>query len=270
MKQQQRDLSGIKGILIDVDGTLVNTKKEVSAQTKKHLHRLINKGYKLGVCTGRSYPDLKNSILNLFPKNSLHIVDDGGLIINQQGKVLYGSYLPGKLVKKICKNILEMGGDFGFAHGGVKYYNQPFLAHMQSKDKWRKAIGEPDMLKDWSTPCLGLYNINHKIENYLKQLKENGVKIVGSKSDKYASTFLKVEGKNVNKGTAAIKWAEFNNLEMRQIMMLGDSYNDLEVMKLVGVAVAMGNSVKEIKEVANIVVKDVDHNGLSKFLAQLN
>ncbi len=263
-------LNQIKGVLIDVDGTLVTTKKEVPSNSKKMIKKLSAKGYELGVCTGRSYPDLKNLIIPLFPEDSLHIVDDGGQIVKQDGEVVEGTYIPDKLVKKICLKTVDMGGDFGFAHDGVKYYNQPFLGHMQSKDKWRKAVGEPNHLKDWSTSCLGLYNINHKIKNYLKQLKANGVKIVESRSKKYESTFLKVEGEGVNKGTAAESWAKLHQLKLKQVAMVGDSYNDVEVMKKVGLSVAMGNSVPEIKELADVVVSDVNHNGLAKFLQKLD
>jgi hypothetical protein len=277
----QARLAQIKGVLIDIDGTLVNSQKELTQHTHDQVRRLIKQDYKVGVCTGRTYPEIKNYILPMFAADSLHVVDDGGLLVTKQGKRVAGQLLPGKLVQQICLQVQKLGADFGFAHHSVKYYNQRFLAQMQSKDKWRKAVANPTadngQLQDWSTACLAVFNANAAVQDYLKKFSKQHpgqMQLSASKNPRYQTIYVKVaaglSGDNpVNKGQAGQIWARKQGLQAKQVMIIGDSHNDLQAMQMLGVSVAMGNAVEEIKQVADVVIADVDQGGLGQFLQQL-
>ena len=73
----------------------------------------------------------------------------------------------------------------------------------------------------------------------------------------------------VNKGVAAEVWAEQHGLKLREMMMIGDAENDLEVMVVVGHGVAVGNATEEVKAAADQVIGDVDQDGLAEFLEGL-
>lgn len=267
--RQPSDFNQIKAILFDVDGTLANTEKELTQATIHQLKQLAKRNYQLGLCTGRSYPSLKNYILPHFPQDSVHIVDDGGKLVTQSGKELFAALIPGSLVKRICLQARKMGADFGFAHDGVRYYNQRFLAQMQAKDKWCKSMANPQQLKDWSTACIGLYNINHQVVNFVKQLREaEKISAVEAQSSKnrYQAAYIKVAQGGIDKGSGAKRWAEQVGLNLKQIMVIGDSHNDLPVMQTVGLAIAMGNAVEPVKQIADLVIQDTDDDGLAKFL----
>lgn len=264
--QHKDRLRKIKGVLFDVDGTFVNSKKEIPEGVSRIFPKLISSGCQLGVCTGRSYSEIRRYILPLFPEDSIHIVDDGGRLVTSKGRVIEETLLPSDVVKKICLKARQFGVDCGFGHQGIKYFNQPFLAHIQSKDKWQKSLANLENLEDWSTACLGIYNLNSKMKDYLLSLDPEQVELVESKSSNHHSTYIKLANKGVNKGSAAKKWARYHDLRLEQVMVIGDSHNDLKAMEVSGMAVAVGNAVPVIKQASDLVVDDVDQDGLAKFL----
>ena len=56
------------------------------------------------------------------------------------------------------------------------------------------------------------------------------------------------------------------DIDMKDVMAFGDNGNDLSMLEMAGVSVAMGNSDDEIKEKCDYVCKDNNHDGVSSFL----
>lgn len=73
----------------------------------------------------------------------------------------------------------------------------------------------------------------------------------------------------VNKATAIRKLVEHLGLNMNEVYAFGDALNDIEMMQMAGTGVAMGNADQEVKEVADIVTRSVDDNGIEHGLKQL-
>ncbi len=69
-----------------------------------------------------------------------------------------------------------------------------------------------------------------------------------------------------NKAQAAKIWGEQLGIKPEEILIFGDSKNDLEAMKQLGLAVAMGNGVLEVKRLADVVIKSNDHHGIARFV----
>jgi Cof subfamily protein (haloacid dehalogenase superfamily) len=261
----------IKGVLIDVDGTLVNSQKEFAQPTRNAVKQLIKKGFKVGLCTGRSFPSLKNYILNDFPAESCHIVDDGGRLITQRGEDIFVSLLESDLVRKICFKALELDVDFGFAGKRYRYYSSNMLKTIQANDKWSKVLAEPQDLDDWSTASLGIYNLTGSafkdIRVFLDQASFDKLEVVKVARSHGPGFYFKIARRGIDKGSTAQLWAQEQQLELDQIAMCGDSHNDVPIFKKnLGLRVAMGNAVDELKDLADIVIGHTDQNGLAKFL----
>jgi hydroxymethylpyrimidine pyrophosphatase-like HAD family hydrolase len=80
------------------------------------------------------------------------------------------------------------------------------------------------------------------------------------------TTFINVTASGVGKASAVRALAETYEVPLEQVMMVGDGRNDIEAMKEVGFAVAMGNSDSEVYEVADLTVGHVDEGGLGQAL----
>ncbi len=264
----QKKLKNIKGILIDVDGTLANAKKQVTPGSQQTIKQLEKAGYILGVATGRSLGTLINYILPLFSQDSLHIVDDGASIVNARGNYLYRQAVPSALAKQIGQLAMSLGANIAFSQDKKRYYNHNFFHHIKSKDKWNKNMAMAREANDWSTPSLMLYNVDQELAQRLERLQPEleGFSLAARQTNQGLTYSFRVKG--TNKGSAALVWANYQHLQPEEVLMLGDSENDLEVMQQVGVSVAMGNAVESIKKMADTITDTSDRDGLSKFAHQ--
>lgn len=80
-------------------------------------------------------------------------------------------------------------------------------------------------------------------------------------------TYVSCSAKGINKGTAIAALAELVGTTADRVMMVGDGHNDLEAIAAAGHGVAMGNSIDEVKAIADHIVADVDSDGLVQALA---
>ena len=76
--------------------------------------------------------------------------------------------------------------------------------------------------------------------------------------------FLEIIDSSVNKGVALSALAEHFGIDQQNVMAIGDSFNDLEMIQYAGVGVAMGNARPEIKEQADIVTVTNEEDGVAE------
>ena len=78
--------------------------------------------------------------------------------------------------------------------------------------------------------------------------------------------FINVVSPKVSKGKALEELCAFYRVPLSQVVAIGDGANDLSLLKMAGLAVAMGNSVDELKSIADVITEDVDHNGVAEII----
>jgi hypothetical protein len=272
--EELSNIEQVKGILIDVDGTLVNSDKELTEPTVKAVKKLYQHGFEVGLCTGRAYPIVKNYILSQFPSKSIHVVDDGGQIVSAQGEIEWQQLIPGEMVKKLCLTTKKLGGEYGLTIDQTFYYTPPFYQFIKDIDIWDKEMKLAHDFKDWATTCIHLYNIDEeKVRPIVKLLDLTNYNIIRNKNNKLDTDIqtnsFHITAEDVDKGTTAERWAKMKGLELRkEVMMIGDGYNDIAVMKKAGFKVVMKNAVTQLKQQADLVIGHTDHNGLANFIKQ--
>lgn len=88
-----------------------------------------------------------------------------------------------------------------------------------------------------------------------------GVEMVNAET-----TSLEISAGNTDKGVGLKKLCEYLSIPLSQVIVAGDADNDIGAMKTAGLAVAMGNANERIKELAQVVVSDNDHDGCRELL----
>lgn len=73
---------------------------------------------------------------------------------------------------------------------------------------------------------------------------------------------------NVHKANGLREIAALHHFTLDQVMAFGDSDNDVEMLKEVGISVAMGNASESAKQVAKYLTQDNAHDGISNFIKQ--
>ena len=73
-----------------------------------------------------------------------------------------------------------------------------------------------------------------------------------------------VSPRSVSKGAGLVNLCKHLEIPLEETVAIGDAENDLEILQLAGVGVAMGNAIDSVKKIADFVTADNDHGGIVK------
>lgn len=261
-----------KLIAFDIDGTLVNSKKEVTQATKEALHKLHEAGIHVVISSGRPY---KGVLLN---------ADLVGREI-----VPYVSCFNGALVKEVATDDtvyaheltnaeLQRWVDLAQEHDlDVHAHDDEYvLVQGKPKDQYvevESTLNEmPIRTVDFydgeiTAPKVMITAEPRKLDDFIATLDpELFEKYSVMKSEPF---FLEIMPKGVDKGEALAKLAESLDIDQSETMAFGDQANDLSMIKWVGCGVAMGNAIDDLKDNAQYVTASNDDEGIAKALEKL-
>ena len=255
-----------KMIVIDLDGTALNSNHQVSTKTKEYLKELKENGYIIVIATGR----ILRSGINITDGAEFanYIISSGGGSIydNLNKKIIYQNEIPKKEVETIFsmyKDEMEFI-DICNANGYYKYTIKNY-----KEDKTCKVSKTREKFLDNIDNITHISIIsNNGIEELYGLLQEkvpslDYVKMQDSFSDRI---WIDIFGKGTSKYNAIIIVAGKENIENHDIIAFGDGKNDINMIQNCGIGVAMGNALEEVKEVANYITKSNDEDGIIYFL----
>ena len=266
----------IKLIAIDMDGTLLNSKKELLEETKQYFRDFHNKGTEtlLVLCTGRPESGIRPYLKDLgYLEENHYIISQNGANIyeSQTGKRVMDAFVDSKAIQKW----IELGKthDISVMGAGVDYY----YSFDEDPTEWMefdvkivsgklKRITTEDSLSTdfYKLLLLGDEEQLNEFETFIPQEWRNEFYVV--RSQKY---LIEVLTKGVNKAFGLEKLAKELNIQSSEIAAIGDAANDIEMLKYAGLAIAMGNASEEVKAISDIVTDTNENNGVIKAIDQL-
>ncbi|EGT3616526.1 HAD family phosphatase [Clostridium perfringens] len=266
-----------KMICIDMDGTLLNSKKVVSDENRIALKKAYEKGVHIIICTGRN---AKNAVYfsEFLGVNCAVIANNGAWVIDEDKEVIISKDV---LNEKQCLDIMKICKEFrgvpSFHSRDMVYWPSKFRKHLcdfilnkkipekhrvknvyvEDENSWVDIFREDNIGK-----CI-IIELNPK---KLRKIREELVKKEDyeiTQSGKYA---LEVNNKGVSKGRAVKALAKEYNISREEVICIGDNENDLSMITYAGLGVAMGNSIDSLKEKADYVTESNDKNGVAKVI----
>lgn len=275
----------IKLIAIDMDGTILSPELTIGEKSKQAILAAQSEGIEVVIATGRSYVEafdpIKAAGLDLD-----FICLNGADIRDRSGKTLEATHLSKNDVPKIT-SVLEtemidyqlfIGKDMYTKNteGIVDIFVQLAEAAHQipAIDKIRAeiidrvqqgAIHEVDsfdpIIKQYPNEIFKVFGSSEndsKLDRARKSLKTLPNIAVSSSG----AGNLEITSIHAQKGIAVGKYAKSKGISMEDVMVIGDSYNDLSMMKLAGHSVAMGNASADIKAACKTVTATNEHDGV--------
>lgn len=256
----------------DMDGTLLNSKKEVSQENIESLKKLQDAGIEVIIASGRP-DDLLKSYIKQLNLNGHIICCNGGLVKNiKTGEILYSKIMNKSDVRKILERCFKDNLDFLVytAHKiysndgnriGERYRKLNESFDEDSKipvnfvdDKLMDLIDNMDVLK-----VLLVCNNRAEVIPLEKHFsKYDSLTVVSS-----GETLLDIMASNISKGNALKILSEKLNIDLSKVIAFGDNYNDIEMLENVGMPIAMENAVDDVKAVARYVTKSCDESGIA-------
>jgi len=255
----------IKLFVTDLDGTLLNRENEISAENKRAIQDAVAQGTTVTIATGRMYVSALPYAKQLDVDVPI-ITYNGALIKSVSGEVLFESYLDPQTVKGVLDYCLEQ-------NWYIQIYQDDRLYFAERNDIAR---GYEDMagLEGEAVGTAGLYEKTKLVPKMLvitsgsaesdagvvKLQARFGDRIFAVKSN---PTYIEIINPGVNKATSLQILLEKMNLQKAEVMAIGDSNNDLPMLKEAGFSVAMGNASDQVKSVCDYVTEDNMHSGVA-------
>ncbi len=260
---------------VDLDGTLLNSEKMVTDENAKAIEAMENKGIKVTIFTGRSWISGREYLKNI--RSDIPAVFQNGAYIttSKSNKVLREVLLDATMAHEVIKKARIY--DF-FCFVTKDFLNVPDIIHemdvpAHSKFAYYFKRNSPrmqkvkDVLKEVKGDVAGITWVGP-----LKEVK----KVISELSDIYKNemtiiidtilgeeVFVEFIGRNCGKETAMDFLLNYYDLSYDEAAFIGDSYNDVGALQLVSHPIAMGNSPREIKEMAEFVTHTNDENGFA-------
>lgn len=257
-----------KILALDIDGTLTNTKKEITRGVQAELDKLYERNIPVLLVSGRPYEGIvpiANEI-NLFENGGYILAFNGGRIVNcANGEVVYNKFIKKELIPDIC--------NFAFSNNlTVLTYKDGKIISNNANDEYLKiearinkmdAVTVDDIIAQAPEHCdkfliVGPEEICEKKVVEMAEMFKADLNIF--RSEPY---FIEVVPKGIDKAES-LEWL-LNKLSLTKenLVACGDGRNDVTMVKYAGMGVAMDNACDEVKEVSNFITASNDEDGVA-------
>lgn len=263
-----------KMVCIDMDGTFLDDKKEVSTRNIEAVKRAAAMGVKIVVCTGRLYTSAK-FYSELMGVKSPVIASNGAYIREKdEDRVIYKAPLLYENSMKIL-NVLRKYSIYPHFNSVEEVYYEKKIHSSKIYSDANKDLPEERKVKlvqvsDWEKllkeeednilKCIAMDDDLEKIKKAREEIEAfSELTVVSSWYNNF-----EVMIKGVSKGAAASILAEFYNIKSEEVMCIGDNENDLSMIKYAGLGIAMGNAEEKVKKEASFVTDVNNESGVAK------
>ncbi len=257
-------------IAFDLDGTLLSPEHALSARARAALTSLIARRYHVVIATGRPF-ELVRQFCPGVPFTAPQITYNGAVVYDPvEDRTLSQSFVPPHHVTRVIDFLLGAGIPVVVCASDCVYLDE--------------RITNPE---DWILPAAGRVR-------YLTDIRdvpaEGLIKIVGVGEEaaiarirpaalatfaqalyvtQTAHTLLEFLNPDVSKGAALCRIAELLGITRDEILVFGDSHNDLTMFRVAGLSVAMGNASEEVKDAADRLTLTNEDDGVPVVLEEL-
>lgn len=263
----------IKLIALDIDGTLMNSKLQITQQTVRALTMAAQQGITVVLSTGR--PALEcDDIIKKLPCISYVNGCTGAQVVEvKTGKTIAGRYIPTDEAKRLYHKIRDldlMVSAFDPVTGRC-HDNKEDLKHCI-------AVSTPSVAKHIQAHHVGVESLDAYLDSldkiikfYMPCFSDGVIEEVKRRMENEPYTVLQCGPADVeiipvdtDKGTGLAALAQSLGITAEEVMAIGDSENDLSMLLYAGLPVSMGNGSDSVKACAKYITDDNDHDGVAK------
>lgn len=258
-------------IAVDLDGTLLNSRHQISPATKKALRRALTAGIEVVIATGKTRLSTREVVPQL-GLSSPGVYSQGLVIANADGSISHQEHLPDAVTHEAAKAAQQLGLSF------VIYKDIEIFT--TENDRWTMTMAdfaEPDPQPCGSIELLMKQGPFQKIilmeePAYLDQVTPALLRQFAGRASLFKSQafMLEVVPAGTSKGAGLKRLLDDLEISFENVIAFGDGDNDLEMIQWAGIGVAMGNAMPNVKAAADFVTRSNDEDGiafaLDKFL----
>lgn len=277
----------MKLVVSDLDGTLLNKKSSVSKENAEALRYVLNQeGVDLTIASGRNYNDVR-TLCDKIGINPYIISSNGTCIYDNKGNKIKETAIKIDEAREIVKNyishgyfmqialeseiLMPKGWEEIVAQQINELLSKGIEVNMEDYDHFIKAVRsqagvrEVDDLVEYITDDMKIFSLY--IGSFDLSKLDADRKFMNNFEDLITLSAMKgsfeVIRKGSTKGDSLEILCEMLNIDISEVMAMGDNFNDETMLTKAGLGIAMGNAEDHIKSVSNYVTLDNNSNGVA-------
>jgi hypothetical protein len=261
-------------ICSDIDGTLLDKNRELSDFTIQEIQRVSPIPFVL--ISSRMPKAMRHLQSQLGNAETPLIAYNGGLVLHNN-QILHSAFIDNSVLETIVQLCEKTA-----IHISLYQQDEWFVPEM---DFWAKRESEntkvapivkssKSVLSQWKNEGKGAHKImcmgnEAEIDVLYKALENYFSKEIMSYRSK--PTYIEISHCSVSKKTAieVLLKSCYANISMENIVAFGDNYNDIEMLKSVGLGVAVANAIEEVLQIADKITDTNKNDGVAKTIKEL-
>lgn len=261
----------IRLIASDLDDTLLDDAWKISPNNIRAIRQAVEQGARFTLATGRMAISSRKYAREL--GLDVPIITYHGALVEQalSGEVLYRKVIPTDLAAQVVEFLLKEG-----IHTQIYIKDRVFVAkrnaysegygkmadvEVEEANIFRLLEREPEGLE--KILCIGEDAKFKTAADHLRRMYAGRLHFTSSKQH-----FFDMIHPEVNKGTALKALADGWNIIREEVMAMGDSPNDREMILYAGIGVAVENAHPEIKKIADFITASNKEDGVAKAITK--
>ena len=262
------DFSKVKLVVADMDGTLLNSKSEVSAQFFKLFDQLKKHHVKFIAASGRQYFSIVDRFESI--KDDITIVAENGAFAMHGNKELFTIALPLEHISKSIHILRKIPNVYIVLCGKKSAYietkDEKFISMFKNYYSEYAIADDLTKVKDDTFFKIAAFHFESSETHIYPAVEHLGKELQVIVS---GANWLDISHSNANKGYALNILQHDLNISKEETMVFGDYNNDLKMLALAYYSYAMENAHSNVKKLAKFQTKSNDNNGVEFILAQV-
>lgn len=259
-------------IAIDLDGTLLTSKKTVDEATRQEVRSCIREGIRILLVSGRPYCFARMVADWIHP--SVGVIASNGAIYEQNKQIIEQP-----LSQEALQAIIDVMEVHPFAHAFFKGHYQFYTHEPYDKRFLYDHIRElPSSCPVHSYTKLDWCQVKRQAHDILKvlvydmdtqrlsALRKEMAAIKDITVTDYQAISFDITAAGIDKGSALRSILRAYQIPKAEFLAIGDANNDIPMWKEAGIKAAMGNASNAIQQYCDIVGEDCDHQGVAKLI----
>lgn len=260
-----------KLLFTDIDGTLLNAERELSAATINAIKRIKDQ-VPVVLISSRMPAAMRHLQKSLGIENQPIICYNGGLVLID-GKTVSSTSIPLNFIEALAKFNIEKKVHLSLYHNDEWYVPEDDFWAKREENNTKvtpKILPIEQLIERWRTENKGAHKIMcmgeepeiDKIFDFLTTHYGEEVHLYRSKP-----TYIEIANKHISKLTSINYLLESHfSCSLENCVAFGDNYNDMEMLQAVGLGIAVGNAKPEVLEIAHQITDTGKNDGVAKAL----
>lgn len=252
-------------IALDVDGTVQNSRHELSPRNEAALKNAQAAGVAVVLATGKQYVAIRR-LIEQIGLQSPQITSDGSIISTPAGEVIYRQGVPREPAEQFIALAHKMGVTPVIARDG-----QTFAVERNADVDYMLTYGDPvptfmpDLRAALEPPPSYLMGLAYQRDVLYEDFEAAAKAQIGAALNIYRTSpyYIQAVHPAVSKGAALEKLCEMLGVGRAEVLAVGDSFNDISMFRFAGRSVAMGHSNPAVQAAAHEITATNDEDGVA-------